>query len=48
MGWESISTANNYVKEDTHHMIKSLKKLVSSQPYNVYKYAINTPYDPTL
>ena len=27
MGWESISTANNYVKEDTHHMIKSLKKL---------------------
>jgi len=22
--------------------------LVSSQPYNVYKYAINTPYNSTL
>jgi hypothetical protein len=27
-----------------HHHIT----LVSSQPYNVYKYAINTPYDLTL
>lgn len=27
LGWESIATANSYVKEDTHHMIKSLKEL---------------------
>jgi len=27
LGWESIATANSYVREDTHHMIKSLQKL---------------------
>jgi hypothetical protein len=26
----------------------NLGMLVSSQPYNVYKYAINTPYNSTL
>jgi len=27
LGWESIATANSYVREDTHHMVKSLKEL---------------------
>ena len=33
------------VKKGLHKLVGTL---VSSQPYNVYKYAINTPYNSTL
>ena len=31
MGWENIQTANSYVKEDTHHMVQSLKDLEQNE-----------------
>ncbi len=31
MGWENIQTANSHVKEDTHHMVQSLKDLEQNE-----------------
>ncbi len=45
---ESLFLDEGFGTLDSVTLDAALNALVSSQPYNVSKYAINTPYNPTL